>query len=69
MSVAFVSLKVTLQVFQSHRRYPCKLLPIYKLCAHSVLRSPLKLKSEKGRDAQRRLVDDFYNSVEEWDAI
>ncbi|GJJ10422.1 hypothetical protein Clacol_004648 [Clathrus columnatus] len=34
-----------------------------------VIRGIADTPSEKGRDAQRRLVQDFYDSVEEWDAI
>ncbi|KAF8499450.1 myo inositol monophosphatase [Gautieria morchelliformis] len=34
-----------------------------------VIRAIADTPTEKGRDAQRRLVDEFYKSVEEWDAI
>ncbi|KAF8589150.1 hypothetical protein K439DRAFT_1613038 [Ramaria rubella] len=34
-----------------------------------VIRAIADTPTEKGRDAQRRIVGDFYNSVEEWDAI
>ncbi|KAF8526529.1 hypothetical protein BU17DRAFT_74099 [Hysterangium stoloniferum] len=34
-----------------------------------VIRAIADTEHEKGRDAQRRIVEDFYNTVEEWDAI
>ncbi|KIJ35293.1 hypothetical protein M422DRAFT_233012 [Sphaerobolus stellatus SS14] len=33
-----------------------------------VIRAIADTATEKGRDTQRRLVEDFYNTVEEWDA-
>lgn len=33
-----------------------------------IIRAIADTPTEKGRDAQRRLVEDFYNTVEEWDA-